>query len=217
MSDPAKPLWSAASAFPFMPFPIPGFAPASPPVAAPASALTGGFDMLKSLWGGVPGASQVPAFLLPTVDLDELDKRISDLRAAENWVEVNLNMLRSTIQALEVQRHTIAALHSLSAVGDPKPAAAAPPPPVAPPPPLAAPEPAAPEQPPPVPEPVASGSAASPTMAAPWLDYLQNQFARVATAALATTPAKPVAKEPRPAARKAKPARKRASRASQTR
>ena len=50
-------------------------------------------------------------------------------------------------------------------------------------------------------------------MAAPWLDYLQNQFARVATAALAATPSKPVAKEPGPASRRAKAARKRTSRA----
>ena len=70
---------------------------------------------MKKLWGNVPGNTAVPSFLLPTLDLDELDKRISDLKAAESWLEVNLNLLRATVQGLEVQRHTIAAIRSLGA------------------------------------------------------------------------------------------------------
>ena len=76
-------------------------------------------DFMKKLWGNVPGNTAVPSFLLPTLDLDELDKRISDLKAAQAWLEVNLNLLRATIQGLEVQRHTIAAIRSLGVTAPP--------------------------------------------------------------------------------------------------
>jgi hypothetical protein len=49
----------------------------------------------------------------PPMSVDELDKKIQDLKTVESWLNVNMNMLRGTIQALEVQRATIATLQSL--------------------------------------------------------------------------------------------------------
>ena len=113
MSNPAKPVWPDTAA---LPFPLSGNA-APPAFGQPyAQGLAGGVDFMKKLWGQMPGNSAVPGFLLPTLDIDELDKRISDLKAAESWLEVNLNLLRATVQGLEVQRHTIAAIRSLGAV-----------------------------------------------------------------------------------------------------
>jgi hypothetical protein len=210
MSKPSKPAWPSPGAFPFMSFPIPGFAPPAAPAAAPAS----GLDLLGSVWGSLPGTSQIPGFLVPTIDVDELDKRIADLKAAQAWVEVNLNLLRATIQGLEVQRHTIAALRSFSTV----PEAASPPKPppaVAPPVSRSVPE-------PPAPAPVAAQTApqVAPTIApqpgiaaGQWLGYLQDQFAKVAEAALgAAAPnggTAPAAKRAPPVAEK--PARKAAA------
>jgi hypothetical protein len=45
----------------------------------------------------------------------DLDKKIADLKAVEAWLNINMSMLRATIQALEVQRGTLAALKSMSA------------------------------------------------------------------------------------------------------
>ena len=61
---------------------------------------------------GMP--QRVPGMLAPTVDVDELDKRIADLRAVQQWLELNAAMLRTTIQTLEVQRATIATLKGIS-------------------------------------------------------------------------------------------------------
>jgi hypothetical protein len=84
------------------------------------------FDMLQKMWGGMglptPGSfasiagmpQQVSGMLAPTVDLNELDKRIADLRAVAQWLELNASMLRTTIQTLEVQRATIATLKGIS-------------------------------------------------------------------------------------------------------
>ena len=69
-------------------------------------------DFFKSLWGsmGVP----LPGMVTPTVDTDELGRRITDLKAVEGWLKSNLSMLQMTIQGLEMQRATLMALHTMS-------------------------------------------------------------------------------------------------------
>ncbi|HEX4857121.1 MAG TPA: PhaM family polyhydroxyalkanoate granule multifunctional regulatory protein [Limnobacter sp.] len=76
----------------------------------PGLSVTDGFDFVKKIWGSLP----IPSVMNPTTDLDELDKRISDLKAVEQWLNINLSMLRATIQGLEVQRGTIATIKSFS-------------------------------------------------------------------------------------------------------
>jgi hypothetical protein len=56
---------------------------------------------------------QLPSMLAPTLDVEELEKRINDLRAVEQWLELNASMLRTTIQSLEVQRATISTLKGI--------------------------------------------------------------------------------------------------------
>jgi hypothetical protein len=75
--------------------------------------MTDTLEFVKNLWGGmgVPGMSASGA---PTLSTDELDKRITDLKAVESWLNLNLTMLRTSIQALEVQRGTLATLKSMS-------------------------------------------------------------------------------------------------------
>ncbi len=69
-------------------------------------------EFLKSLWGntGMP----LPGLVSPTLDTDELEKRIADLKAVEGWLKTNLNMLQMTIQGLEIQRATLSALQAIS-------------------------------------------------------------------------------------------------------
>ena len=76
----------------------------------PSLSVTDGFDFVQKIWGSLP----IPSVMSPTTDLDELDKRISDLKTVEQWLNVNLSMLHATIQGLEVQRGTIAAIKSFS-------------------------------------------------------------------------------------------------------
>ncbi|MCG1048066.1 PhaM family polyhydroxyalkanoate granule multifunctional regulatory protein, partial [Mycetohabitans sp. B6] len=51
----------------------------------------------------------------PLMSVEELDKRITDLRAVEQWLKLNLSMLQSTIQALQMQRSTLATLRAFGA------------------------------------------------------------------------------------------------------
>ncbi len=55
---------------------------------------------------------QIPSSMTPTIDPVELDKRIADLKTVEQWLVLNLNLLRGSIQALELQRAALASLQS---------------------------------------------------------------------------------------------------------
>ena len=83
-------------------------------------------DMFKTMWGqgAAAQAGQFPfsadaskaaggfGAAFPGLDVDELEKRIKDLKSVENWLNLNLNILKSTIQGLEVQHATMMALKS---------------------------------------------------------------------------------------------------------
>ena len=72
-------------------------------------AVTDTLEFVKNLWGGMG----VPGMTAPTLSVDDLDKKITDLKAVEAWLALNTAMVRGTIQALEVQRGTLAALKSM--------------------------------------------------------------------------------------------------------
>jgi hypothetical protein len=71
--------------------------------------------MFRRLWGplGVP----LPGMAMPTLDPQEVEKRISDLKSVEAWLNMNLNMVKFSIQGLEVQK---AALEAMGAGSAPK-------------------------------------------------------------------------------------------------
>jgi hypothetical protein len=156
-----------------------------------------GFDFLQNLMKGagaaIPGVGQ---WIVPTLDPEELDKRINDLRTVQFWLEQNARLLATTIQALEVQRMTLSTLQTMNvsmsdlteslkirpaaAPAEPAPTPApsyfrsAPPPPAPEPLPEAAPEPAAaaPTAPPGVLDPMQ------------WWTALTQQFTDLAASAL---------------------------------
>jgi hypothetical protein len=62
-----------------------------------------------------PSLSMMSDMMTPLTNIEELDKRITDLRAVEQWLKLNLSMLQSAIQALEVQRATLSTLRAFGA------------------------------------------------------------------------------------------------------
>jgi hypothetical protein len=68
-------------------------------------------DFVKNMWSSM--GFHLPGMVTPTLDVNELDKRIADLKAVEGWLKMNLNMLQMSIQGLEMQRLTLAAVQSL--------------------------------------------------------------------------------------------------------
>jgi hypothetical protein len=209
-----------------------------------------GLEMMKKVWSmtGLPGIpspgdlasmaarlpQQLPSMVAPTLSVEEIDKRIADLRAVEHWLELNTSMLRANIQSLEVQRATITTLRSLSGGmfppnigrGARAPAEAAVP--AAPASYMPAPDmyaaamqtaTPAPSEPPTRRAPVrrrrklsstakTGGSSDSPINPSAWWDTLQGQFSKIAQVATGPAPAPAAAAEEKPAPKKTKRKRK---------
>lgn len=80
-----------------------------------------GFDFLQNLaksasqpatpGSAIPGMSN---WVAPTLSVEELDKRIQELKAVQFWLEQNGTALKATIQALEVQKMTLTTLQGMN-------------------------------------------------------------------------------------------------------
>jgi len=125
----------------------------------------------NQLWGGAGdaaarGSGPIPSMFMPTLDVQELDKRIADLRSVEHWLKLNQGMLQTTIQGLEMQRNTLSAWQSFGAATAGAGASAG--------------TTTAPKEPP------MAGPGAVPAFdPAQWWSSLQQQFAQMAAAATA--------------------------------
>lgn len=120
-------------------------------------------------------AGAIPSMMMPTMDVHELEKRIADLRSVEHWLELNLSLLRTTIQGMDMQRTTLMAWQGLGAAATGASASGASSP-------LGA-----------------AGTQNAPFQPAVWWNALQQQFAQMAASAVAKD-APPEAK-PAPAAK----------------
>jgi hypothetical protein len=66
---------------------------------------------MRNMWGNM--GFTLPGMVTPTFDVEELDKRIKDMKAVEGWLRMNLSMLQMTIQGLEMQRTTVGAVKAM--------------------------------------------------------------------------------------------------------
>ncbi|MES2949306.1 MAG: PhaM family polyhydroxyalkanoate granule multifunctional regulatory protein [Pseudomonadota bacterium] len=77
-----------------------------------------GFDFLQNLAKGatsnIPQMPNLGNWVAPTLNVEELEKRIDELKAVHFWLEQNSRALGATIQALEVQKMTLATLKGMN-------------------------------------------------------------------------------------------------------
>ncbi len=77
-----------------------------------------GFDFLQDLAMGasqnLPQMPNLSSWVAPTLNLEELEKRIGELKAVHFWLDQNSKALGATIQALEVQKMTLATLKGMN-------------------------------------------------------------------------------------------------------
>lgn len=99
---------------------------AAPESAQPFAGLGAGLgffqDWMKAAGAALPGMNApagaaipgVPAWSVPTLDPDELDKRIQELKTVQFWLEQNSRMIAMTIQGMEVQKMTLSTLRGMN-------------------------------------------------------------------------------------------------------
>jgi hypothetical protein len=68
-------------------------------------------EFVRNMWRGI--GFPIPGMVTPTFDTQDLGKRITDLKAVESWLRMNLSMLQMTIQNLEMQNATLSAVQTI--------------------------------------------------------------------------------------------------------
>lgn len=78
-----------------------------------AGSISETMEFMRKMWEGMAA----PAMGIPSLSVDEINKKIADLKTVASWLELNMNMLRATIQTLEVQSATLSTLQAMGAMG----------------------------------------------------------------------------------------------------
>lgn len=121
--------------------------------------LFASMEMMRKAFAGLAGPAGMGSGigLAPPMNPEELERKIAELKSVENWLKLNLSMLSSTIQGMEVQLATIATLKSFVAAATPA-----------------------------AQEPPAAASSEVPAAAQAWWNMLTQQFSQVAAATAAS-------------------------------
>ncbi len=72
------------------------------------------FEFMQKMWN--PTSYPMPGMFTPTVNIEEIDKKLNELKNVETWLTMNIGFVQMTIKTLEMQKM---ALESLKA-GAPK-------------------------------------------------------------------------------------------------
>ncbi len=77
-----------------------------------------GFDFLKQMAGQSPASNpfmpNVGSWITPTLSVEELEKRITELQTVKMWLENNARLIDATVQAMQVQKMTLATLKTMN-------------------------------------------------------------------------------------------------------
>jgi hypothetical protein len=71
------------------------------------------FEFFQKMWN--PMSFPIPGMFQPTMDVAEVEKKITELGAVENWLKMNLNFVQMTIKTLEMQKSALQSIQDSAA------------------------------------------------------------------------------------------------------
>jgi hypothetical protein len=77
------------------------------------------FDLFQKMWN--PMNFPLPGMFQPTMDVEDVEKRIAELQTVENWLKMNLGFVQMTVKTLEMQRSALQSIKESTAAGARKP------------------------------------------------------------------------------------------------
>jgi hypothetical protein len=72
-------------------------------------------EFMQKMWN--PLGFPLPGMVAPTIDPNEIERKLGEMRSVENWLKMNLGLLQMTIKTLEMQK---SALETLSGAASEK-------------------------------------------------------------------------------------------------
>lgn len=78
------------------------------------------FEFFQKMWN--PMSFPIPGMFQPTMSVEEVEKKITELQSVENWLKMNLNFVQMTIKTLDMQKSALQSIQdSAAAASTPKP------------------------------------------------------------------------------------------------
>ena len=74
-------------------------------------------EFMQKMWN--PLGFPLPGMVAPTINVEEIERKLGEMRSVENWLKMNLGLLQMTIKTLEMQK---SALEAISGAGGHNPA-----------------------------------------------------------------------------------------------
>ena len=66
------------------------------------------FEFFQKMWN--PASFPLPGMFTPSMNVEDIEKKISELQSVENWLKMNLAFLQMTIKTLELQKSALTTL-----------------------------------------------------------------------------------------------------------
>ena len=60
------------------------------------------FEFFQKMWN--PMSFPLPGMITPTVNVEEIQKKITELQAVENWLTMSTGFVQMTIKTLQMQK-----------------------------------------------------------------------------------------------------------------
>jgi hypothetical protein len=72
-------------------------------------------EFFQKMWN--PMSFPLPGMFQPTMSVEDVEKKIVELQAVENWLKTNLGFLQVTIKTLEMQKSALQTLQDSARPG----------------------------------------------------------------------------------------------------
>jgi len=73
-------------------------------------------EFMQKMWN--PMSYPMPGMAMPTVNIEEIERKIAELKAVETWLTMNVGFVQMTIKTRGMQKP---ALQAIAATSKPKP------------------------------------------------------------------------------------------------
>jgi hypothetical protein len=77
------------------------------------------FEFFQKMWN--PLSFPIPGMFQPTMSIEEVDKKVSELQSVENWLKMNLTFVQMTMKTLEMQKSALQSIKESASSGRKKP------------------------------------------------------------------------------------------------
>ena len=76
------------------------------------------FEFMQKMWN--PMSFPVPGMAMPTVNLEEIDRKIGELKTVETWLTMQVGFVQMTVKTLEMQKAALESLNAAASRDKPK-------------------------------------------------------------------------------------------------